>query len=48
MYLSLGMKLRKIHRILKFIQPNWMKTYIDFNTQKRKHATNDFEKESFK
>ena len=48
MYLSLGMKLRKIHRILKFKQSNWMKTYVDFNIEKRKNATNDFEKGSFK
>ena len=37
--LDLGMKFKKIHRILKFKQKDWMKPYIDFNTQKRKEAT---------
>ena len=46
--LELGMKLKKIRRILNFKQKDWMKPYIDFNTQKRKEATNEADKNHFK
>ena len=47
LYLSLGMTLTKIHRALQFKQFNWMKKYIDFNTEKKENAANDFEKRFF-
>ena len=42
------MKLKKIHRVLKFRQEDWMKHYIDCNTQKRKEAINEVDKNHFK
>ena len=42
------MWLDRIHRAIEFDQSPWLKTYIDFNTQLRTAATNDFEKDSFK
>ena len=35
-YLTLGMNLIKIHRILIFKQSDWLRKYVDFNTEKRK------------
>ena len=47
-YLSQGLILKMVHRILEFKQSDWMKPYIDFNTHKRKEATNEADKNLFK
>ena len=48
MYKSLGMKVVKIHRVLKFSQMDWLKDFVMFNTRKRMKATNMHEKDYFK
>ena len=47
-YLKQGLKLKKINRAIMFKQKEWLKPWIDFNTNKRKEATSDFEKVMYK
>ena len=42
------MNLKKVHRVIKFQQKAWLKSYIDMNTKLRKDAKNGLEKDSFK
>ena len=46
LYLSLGIKLAKIPKTLKFNESDWLKKYIDFNTEKRINASNGFVKKT--
>ena len=47
-YLQHGLRLKKVHRAISFKQANFLKPFIEFNTEKRKNANNDFEKDLFK
>jgi hypothetical protein len=45
---SSGVKTGRIHNVVSFNQKPWLKEYIDFNTEKRSKAKNEFEKDFFK
>ena len=46
--MKLGMKLNKVHRVLKFNQSPWLRPYIEWNTKLRQGATNPFEVSLYK
>ena len=48
LYVSLGMKVKKIHRVLKFHQKSFLKPFIQKCTEERKKAITLFEKNQFK
>ena len=47
-YLQHGLRLKKVHRAISFKQAHFLKPFIEFNTEKRTNANNDFEKDLFK
>ena len=47
-YIRQGMIVDKVHEIISFKQSRWLEKYINFITQKRNQAVNDFEKDFYK
>lgn len=48
LYIQLGMKIKKIFRVIKFEQKPIMKKWVDFCTEKRSQSTNNFTKNFWK
>ena len=48
LYLKLGLKIKEIFRVIKFDQKPFMKSWVDFCTEKRSQSTNDFTKNFWK
>ena len=46
--LNMGLKIKHIHRGIRFVESEWMKPYIDKNTNLRAKAKNNFEKDFYK
>ena len=44
----LGLRLKKVHGVLRFRQSPWMRPYLESNTKLPTMATSDFEKNFFK
>ncbi|KAJ1526545.1 hypothetical protein ONE63_008132 [Megalurothrips usitatus] len=48
LYLELGMKLKKVHRVITFVQKAWLAPFINYNTEMRKKAVSNFQKKNWK
>ena len=47
-YLKMGLGLRKVRQGIRFRQKRWLEPYIKYNSEKRAHARNSFEKDFYK
>ena len=47
-YLTMGLKVTKVHRVISFSQRKWLQPYVSYNTNMRALATTSFEKDFFK
>jgi DNA polymerase type B, organellar and viral len=47
-YVSKGLSVKKVHRVIEFTEKAWMQKYIQLNTERRTKATSDFEKDFYK
>ena len=47
-YVKRRMVVDKVHEIFSFKQSKWLEQYINFNTQRRNQAGNDFRKDFYK
>ena len=45
LYVQLRLVITKVHRVLAFKQPPWLKRYIDFNTHQRSLSNSGFLKD---
>ena len=45
--LNYGLKLIRVRSVVSFRQEEWLKTHIDLNTDLRKNAKNEFEKDFY-
>ena len=48
LYVIHGMVVNKVPNMISFRQSKWLEKYINFITQKRNQAVNDFEKDFYK
>ncbi len=47
-YLSMGLTLDRVHRVIKYKQKAWLKEYINYNSEQRSKSSNDFDKSFYK
>ena len=47
-YLKQGINITEVYKIITFDESDWLKKYIDFNTQQRSLAKTTFEKNTWK